>query len=113
MEQSVHQGLIALTCARMHYETGRLVDHDQIVIVINHVERNRLWLDVDLFQRRRVQNNPISGANERVRGNLCATSMAFLCNLGRSPTRPVTWAQNFGRTISAIPAAIITSTAER
>ncbi len=47
MEQPVHQGHSGLTGPRMHHRIGRLVDHQQMVVGVEHVERHR-WIRGEL-----------------------------------------------------------------
>ena len=52
IEQRVDQGVLTMTSPRMNYHAGGLVDYDEICIFKKNVERDLLWLIVDLFQRR-------------------------------------------------------------
>ena len=51
-EQSVNQSVLPMTSARMDDEPGRLIDDNDVLVFEENLERNRLPLIVDLFQRR-------------------------------------------------------------
>ncbi len=51
-EQCVDQGVLPMTRARMNDEPRRLIDDNDIFVFEQNLERNRLRLIVDLFQRR-------------------------------------------------------------
>jgi len=51
-EQCVDQGVLPMTRARMNDEPGRFIDDNDIFVFEQNLERNRLRLIVDLFQRR-------------------------------------------------------------
>src|SRR5947207_450167 len=67
MQKRVHQCTLALTGPGMNNESGLLVNHDQVVVFVNDLERNRFGHSVDLFRRRLVDFNAIVGANEITR----------------------------------------------
>ena len=45
-QQPVHQRLVRATCARVHYETCRLVDDDDVVIGVDDVELDT-WIGIE------------------------------------------------------------------
>ena len=51
-EQCVDQGMLLMTRARMNDEPSRFIDDDEIAIFEENLQRNRLWLILDLFERR-------------------------------------------------------------
>src|SRR5215212_5613814 len=55
--------MFAMTCARMHYQTRRFVQHDHILIFEQYVERNGLRQDVCLLNRRFGDSNNVTGAD--------------------------------------------------
>jgi hypothetical protein len=55
--------MFALTGARMNRHASRFVDDNEIVIFEENIQRNRLWLDVDLLQRRLDEINLVTGSD--------------------------------------------------
>ena len=51
-EQCVDQSVLPMTSARMDDEPSRLIDDNDVLVFEENLERNRLRLIVDLFQRR-------------------------------------------------------------
>ena len=51
MEQRVYKGVLAMPGPGMNDQPGRFVNHNQIVVLKKNVERNGLWLIVDLLRR--------------------------------------------------------------
>ena len=43
-DQRIDQGAVGIAGRRMHHQAGRLVDHDQVVVFIDDLERNILAL---------------------------------------------------------------------
>src|ERR1022692_4748419 len=52
IKQRVDQCVLTMTSPRMNYHSGGLVDYDEIGVFKKNVERDLLWLIIDLFQRR-------------------------------------------------------------
>src|SRR5215471_8927227 len=63
MKQGVHERVLALTGPRMNDQSRRFIDHDQIVVFVKNVERNRLRFDVDLFRRWLGDLNAVAETN--------------------------------------------------
>ena len=51
-EQCVDQSVLPMTCARMNDEPRRFIDDNDIFVFEQNLERNRLRLIIDLFERR-------------------------------------------------------------
>ena len=51
MKQCIDQGVFPMTRSRMNHETGRFADDNEIVVFEKNLQRNRLRLIVDLFER--------------------------------------------------------------
>ena len=67
MQQRIDQCVLAMASARMNDQPRWLVDYDQVFIFIKNIEGNRFRLIVDLFQRRLVHFNAITGAHKIAR----------------------------------------------
>ena len=52
MEKRVDERVRLVAGAGMHHQTRRLVEHQQIFVLKENLQRNLLGLRVDLFQRR-------------------------------------------------------------
>ena len=63
MKQGVDERVLALTGPRMNDQSRRFIDHDQIVVFVKNVERNRLRFDVDLFRRWLGDLNAVAETN--------------------------------------------------
>src|SRR5689334_7980482 len=63
MQQRVHQRVLAVPGSRMDYQPGWLIDHNQVFIFENDLERNRFGLGFDLFHRRLDQLDGVSNSN--------------------------------------------------
>ncbi len=55
--------MFALTCAGMNRHASRFVDNDEIVVFEENIQRNRLWSDVDLLQRRLDEINLVTDSD--------------------------------------------------
>ena len=56
MQQPIHQGAVFVARGWMHREAGGLVDHDQVLVFVEHIELHRLGLQVgQRFRRRHPQ----------------------------------------------------------
>ena len=51
-EQRIDQGVLAMASARMNDKPGWFIDHDEIIVLEENLERNRLRLTLDLFEWR-------------------------------------------------------------
>lgn len=51
MQQRIHQRVFAMTGSGMNDQPSGLVDHNEIVVLKQNIERNVLRFDVDLFNR--------------------------------------------------------------
>jgi len=67
MEQCIDQRVFPMTRARMNHETGRFINDNEIVVLEKNLQRNRLWLIVDLFQRWLDQVDMVARADEIAR----------------------------------------------
>src|ERR1700730_607084 len=67
MEQRVHECVFALSGPRMNNESCLFVDHDQIVVFVKDIERDRFRLIVDLLRWRLIYLNAIAAADEIAR----------------------------------------------
>ncbi len=67
IKERVHQCVLAVPRPGMNDQTGGLVDHDQVVVFEQNIERNRLRLIVDLLQRRLDKIDMIAGADRFAR----------------------------------------------
>jgi hypothetical protein len=56
-----------MTSPRMNYHSGGLVDYDEIGIFKKNVERDLLWLIIDLFQRRLDEIDIVTRTHEIAR----------------------------------------------
>ena len=66
MQQSIHQGSIFVARGWVHRETGRLVDHDQVLVFKEHIEIHRFRLQVrQRFRRWHPQLHLIALAQGR------------------------------------------------
>ena len=63
MEQGVDQGVRLVSGAGMHDQPRRFVEHEQVVVFEENLERNFLGLRVDFTKRRNGQPNDIAGAH--------------------------------------------------
>ena len=50
-EQCVDQSVFPMTGARMNDKPSRFIDDDEIVVLEKNIERNRLRLIIELFER--------------------------------------------------------------
>ena len=62
-KQRVDQSVFALTCTRVNGKASRFIDNDQIIIFEENLERNRLWSDLDLLERRLAEINLVTGSD--------------------------------------------------
>src|SRR5690606_27714585 len=66
-QQSIYQGSISMPRAGVHDEPGRLVDDDQVLVLIDDIERNAFRLRLGRLRRRHldpehlVRFDPVSG----------------------------------------------------
>ena len=75
-----------MTGRRMHDEPGRLVDHQQPLVLVQHVERNGLGFDAGgQRRRRRLDVDALSGAQHRSRLH------ALAVHAGRVPSLIRRW----------------------
>jgi hypothetical protein len=51
-EQRINQGVLLMASARMNNKPSRLIDNNEIIILEQNLERNGLWLSLDLFEWR-------------------------------------------------------------
>jgi len=51
-EQRIDQGVLAMASAWMNDKPGWFIDHDEIIVLEENLERNRLRLTLDLFEWR-------------------------------------------------------------
>lgn len=49
-EQCINQGVLLMASARMNDKPSRLIDNNEIVVLEQNLERNGLWLSLDLFE---------------------------------------------------------------
>ena len=50
-EQCIDQGVLLMAGARMNDKPGRLINNNEIVVLEQNIQRNGLWLILDLFER--------------------------------------------------------------
>jgi len=50
-EQCINQGVLLMASARMNDKPSRLIDNNEIIVLEQNLERNGLWLTLDLFER--------------------------------------------------------------
>jgi len=62
-EERVHKGSLLMAGAGMNDEPGRLVEHEEIVVLEQNVERYRLGLGVALFNLRLAHFDNVAGPN--------------------------------------------------
>ncbi len=67
IKQRVDQCVLTMTSPRMNYHSGGLVDYDEIGIFKKNVERDLLWLIIDLFQRRLDEIDIVTRTHEIAR----------------------------------------------
>ena len=53
-QQRVHQSMLLMSGARVHDDSRRLVQHEQVVVFENYFQRDLLRLRFDLFDFRFV-----------------------------------------------------------
>jgi len=63
MKQGVDQSMRLVSGARMHDQPRRFVEHEQVVVFEENLERNLLSLRVNFTKRRNGQPNYIAGAH--------------------------------------------------
>src|SRR4029453_10490026 len=63
MKQGVDQSMRLVSRARMHDQPRRFVEHEQVVVFEEDLERNFLGLRVNFTKRRNSQPNDIAGAD--------------------------------------------------
>jgi hypothetical protein len=63
-EQRVHQRVLLMPGARVHDDSGRLVQDEEIVVLENHIERDLFRERVDLLDFRFAQFHGVAGADE-------------------------------------------------
>ena len=63
MKQGVDQSMRLVSGARMHDQPRRFVEHEQVVVFEENLERNLLGLRVNFTKRRNGQPNDIAGAH--------------------------------------------------
>jgi hypothetical protein len=63
-QQCIDQSVLAMTGTRMNDKSGRFVNHDDIIVFEENVERNRLRSGLDPFQRRLTDFNLIAGSHK-------------------------------------------------
>src|SRR5437773_12281534 len=66
-QQRIHQGMLLMSRARVHDDSGRLVEHEEIVVLENDVELYLLRLRVDFLDFRFPQFHGVTGADEFAR----------------------------------------------
>jgi hypothetical protein len=49
-EQRIDQGVLLMAGARMNDKPSRLIDNNEIIVLEQNLERNGLWLRLDLFE---------------------------------------------------------------
>ena len=49
-EQCIDQGVLLMASARMNDKPSRLIDNNEIIVLEQNLERNRLWVSLDLFE---------------------------------------------------------------
>lgn len=64
VQEGVHQRVFSMARTGMNHQTRWFVDHDQVVVFVKNVERDRLRLIVDFFRRWLVDFDAISGMDE-------------------------------------------------
>ena len=57
-QQAVKQGATPIAWSGMHHQIRWLVDHHHMLILVNHIERHRLWLKGLALRRRPQFNRP-------------------------------------------------------
>ncbi len=62
-QQRVHQRSGAIPGRRMHDEPGRLVDHDDVLVVVDDGQRNVFRLEVDGIGSRNVDQEIVAFEN--------------------------------------------------
>ena len=76
-EQGVDQGTVGAARSRMHHHAGRLVDHDQMIVLEGDLERDGLRRRPRGRGRRHVDREALAGRNlHRGRGNDPAVAVA-------------------------------------
>ena len=79
-EQRVEQRAVGLAGARMHHQSGRLVDHDQRGVLVHDLERHALRLRHVRRRRRGLEHDPLA-SRDRV---LCFQgNTVFQANVAR------------------------------
>jgi hypothetical protein len=63
MQQAVDQGAAWMPRRRMDDQSGRLVQHDHVVIFVEDIERHRLRRDVDRFRFRQRDGDDFTGCD--------------------------------------------------
>ena len=66
-QECVHQGMRLMPRARMHDDAGRLVEHEEIVVLENDVELYLFRLRFDLLEFRFPQFHHVAGAHQIAR----------------------------------------------
>jgi len=67
MQQGVLQRTIRVAGRRMHHQSGRLVDDQQLAVRVAHIERDGLRLNVRLFEQSRVNLDAFAAAHPLLR----------------------------------------------
>jgi hypothetical protein len=50
-EQGIDQGVLLMASAGMNDKPSRLIDNNEIIVLEQDLDRNGLWLILDLFER--------------------------------------------------------------
>ena len=66
-EQGVDQRVLLMARAGMHDQAGRLVQHEQVVVFEQNLERHLLRLGFDFFDGRLGQFHDVAGAHQIAR----------------------------------------------
>jgi len=64
MEQGVDQGARGVARGRMNDHPGRLVEHEEITVLVDDIQGYLLGLDLHRYGRRLVDNHLVTGSDE-------------------------------------------------
>ncbi len=72
VEQGVDNRARLISCCRVNDNTWRFIQHQQVVVLMQHIERNLLWLRLGWLRLRKMNCDNFA-ATRRVRGLYCVS----------------------------------------
>ncbi|MCW0424878.1 hypothetical protein NB713_002821 [Xanthomonas sacchari] len=97
VQQGIDQGAAGIAGARVHHQPGRLVQHDDLVVLVQHLQRDVLGQGVGLGVQHRVQAGDLAAAQRiaRPRRGAVEQGVAGFDPFGQARTR--VFGEQFGQ----------------